>query len=85
MYQYRVHADLPQMSSSPPYPPRNWSLGGAPTKSTDIPITAVFLVLYVCLAATHMTILQLNLRRGHKFLFNGALFGTSPHQVTLPS
>ncbi|KAF3007485.1 hypothetical protein E8E13_005162 [Curvularia kusanoi] len=63
------------MTQSPPYPPRNWSLGGLATKSTDIPITSVFLFLYICLAATHMTIFQLNKRRGHKFLFNGALFG----------
>jgi hypothetical protein len=42
----------------------------------DTPITAVFLVLFMVGAATHMTIFQLNRKRGHKFLFNAVLFGT---------
>ena len=58
-----------------PYAPQTWSLGGHPSKSVDIPITAVFLFLFIVGAATHMTILQLNLKRGHKFLFNGVIFG----------
>jgi len=58
-----------------PWLPNNWSLGGVPKKSVDVPITAVFLLLFVVGAATHMTILRLNLKRGHKFLFNGVLFG----------
>lgn len=72
------------MTQSPPYLPKNWALGGAPDKAVDIPVTAVCLFLYVCGAATHMTILQLNQRRGHKFLFNGALFGTSPEMNKPP-
>jgi hypothetical protein len=67
--------NTPQMNQSPPYRPTVWSLGGIPTKNVDIPITAVFLLLYIIGAATHMTIFQLNKRRGHKFIFNGALFG----------
>ena len=43
--------------------------------SVDIPITSVFLALYVIGAIGHMTILQINMRRGHKFLMSGALFG----------
>ncbi|KAH6616480.1 hypothetical protein C7974DRAFT_319148 [Boeremia exigua] len=58
-----------------PYPPRVWALGGTPNKTVDIPVTAVCLALYVCGAATHMTIFQLNRRRGYKFLFNAVLFG----------
>lgn len=58
-----------------PWLPTIWTLGGIPKKSVDVPITAVFLLLFMIGAAAHMTILQLNLRRGHKFLFNGVLFG----------
>ncbi|KAL9109508.1 MAG: hypothetical protein Q9227_005843 [Pyrenula ochraceoflavens] len=58
-----------------PYPPKTASLGGVPTKSVDIPLAAVFLALFIGGAASHMTILQLNLRKGHKFLMSGVLFG----------
>jgi hypothetical protein len=51
------------------------SIGGTPTTSLDDPITSVFLVLFVIGAITHMTILQINLRRGTKFAMSGMLFG----------
>ncbi|KAF2678491.1 hypothetical protein K458DRAFT_348661 [Lentithecium fluviatile CBS 122367] len=59
----------------PPYAPQNASLGGLPDTLPDIPATAVFLLLYVIFAATHMKILKMNKARGHKFNFSGALFG----------
>ncbi|KAI0430405.1 hypothetical protein F5Y09DRAFT_229411 [Xylaria sp. FL1042] len=49
-------------------------VGGVPTVQTDIPIAAVLLALFLCSAAAHMTVLQLNKRRGLKFLFSGMLF-----------
>ncbi|KAL8948428.1 MAG: hypothetical protein Q9222_005380 [Ikaeria aurantiellina] len=64
-----------QQPQHAPYPPKVASLGGLPTVHTDIPITAVFLFLYICGAIAHMTIFQLNQRRGHKFLMSGMLFG----------
>ena len=42
---------------------------------TDVPISAVFLFLFICGAVSHMTIFQLNLRRGHKFIMSAMLFG----------
>jgi hypothetical protein len=42
---------------------------------TDVPITAVFLALFIAGAAANMTILQRNRRRAHKFLLSGLLFG----------
>lgn len=83
----RAFTNIAQMSQKAPYPPTTWSLGGKPEKSIDIPVTAICLLLYVCGAATHMTIFQLNRRRGYKFLFNAVLFGTSPsfHNQTKPS
>ncbi len=61
--------------SGPPYAPPFAALGGMPTNELDTPITAVFLVLFIIGAVSHMTILQLNRRRSHKFLFSGVLFG----------
>ena len=58
-----------------PYPPNTAAVGGRPTVSVDVPITSVFLFLYILAAIGHMTILQINLRRGHKFLMSGLLFG----------
>jgi len=69
------------VEKGPPYPPQAWSLGGIPSKKTDIPISAVFLFLFIVGAATHMTIFQLNRRRGHKFRMSMIVFGknlTSP-------
>lgn len=60
---------------SGPYPPTTASLGGLPTVGVDVPLCAVFLVLYIIGAVSHMTILQVNLRRGHKFIISGMLFG----------
>jgi hypothetical protein len=69
-----------QMTKSPPYAPTIWALGGTPEIGTDIPITAVFLFLFVIGAVTHMTIFQLNRRKGHKFLMSGLLFGKGSFQ-----
>jgi hypothetical protein len=57
-------------------------MGGVPTTDVDVPITAVFLVLFLIGAVSNMTILQLNLRRGHKFLASGALFGFCMARIT---
>jgi hypothetical protein len=50
-------------------------MGGVPKIGVDVPITAVFLALFIGAAAIHMTIFQLNQRRGHKFIFSALLFG----------
>jgi hypothetical protein len=67
-----------QAQKGPPYLPTTAGLGGLPTKSLDDPICAVFLALFVMGAVTHMTILQVNLRRKKKFIMSGLLFGKSP-------
>lgn len=41
----------------------------------DIPITVVFLFVYLIFAVIHIKIMRYNKDRGHKFVFNGALFG----------
>lgn len=65
-----------------PYPPTTAGIGGLPAILPDIPICAVFIVLYAGFAATNMTIYKTNLRRGHKFLLSGALFGFSMARIT---
>ncbi|KAI0542585.1 hypothetical protein GGR58DRAFT_452831 [Xylaria digitata] len=67
--------------SGPPYAPRTAGLGGIPEVIPDIPICAVFLTIYLSSAITNMTILQINLRRQHKFVISGALFGFSMSRI----
>ncbi|KAI8953147.1 hypothetical protein F4801DRAFT_538637 [Xylaria longipes] len=71
----------PQQPSGPPYASRVASPGGLPDVIPDVPISAVFLVLYLGFAITNMTILQINLRRQHKFVISGAMFGFSMSRI----
>lgn len=57
-------------------------VGGLPTTSLDAPITAVFLFLFVLGAIAHMTILQVNLKRGKKFIMSGMIFGFCMARIT---
>ncbi|OQO08190.1 hypothetical protein B0A48_06984 [Cryoendolithus antarcticus] len=59
----------------PPYAQDTASVGGVPNKTLDVPVTAVFLFVYFCLAATNITIFRLNQRRNHKFIISGLLGG----------
>ncbi|KAJ2894808.1 hypothetical protein MKZ38_007205 [Zalerion maritima] len=67
--------------SGPPYQPQVAQLGGIPSNSVDTPICAVFLLLFIIAGAIHMTVLQVNLKRGHKFIFSGLLFGLSMARI----
>ncbi|TVY12664.1 hypothetical protein LARI1_G009241 [Lachnellula arida] len=71
-----------KMPSKGPYAPTMAGLGGTPIKTLDDPITAVFLFLFLCGAITHMTILQINLRRGTKFIMSGMMFGFCMARIT---
>lgn len=51
-------------------------------KHIDDPITAVFLFLFVLGAIAHMTILIVNLKRGHKFIISGLFFGFCMARIT---
>lgn len=64
-----------QDRGGPPFAPTNAGLGGFPDVIPDVPITAVFLVLYLVFGIIHIKILKSNKGRGHKFIFNGALLG----------
>ena len=71
---------MPQQHA--PYPPKNAALGLTPTVGVDVPITAVFLFLFILGAIAHMTIFQLNMRRGHKFIMSGMMFGFCMARIT---
>ena len=46
----------------------------------DVPITSVFLFLFILAAIGHMTIFQINKRQGHKFVMSvGFLFLVESH------
>lgn len=50
-------------------------LGGIPTVMPDVPVTSVFLALYTFFGIVHFIIFRKNKDRGHKFIFNAAIFG----------
>ncbi|KND93144.1 hypothetical protein TOPH_02309 [Tolypocladium ophioglossoides CBS 100239] len=66
----------------PPYPPQGAALGGTPTTHVDVPISAVFVLIFVLSAALNMAIFRLNLRRGHKFVLSAVFFGFSMARIT---
>ncbi|KAI1109595.1 hypothetical protein F5Y14DRAFT_431925 [Nemania sp. NC0429] len=70
-----------QQPPGPPYASRNAGIGGLPSVIPDVPVSAVFMLVYLGFAVTNMTILQLNLRRKHKFIISGALFGFSMSRI----
>ncbi|KAI6354971.1 hypothetical protein MCOR25_008404 [Pyricularia grisea] len=49
-------------------------LGEVPTRDVDLPVTIIFLILFIAGAVTHMSIYQSNSRRGHKFLLSDIMF-----------
>lgn len=69
----------------PPYLPQTAQLGGRPTKSVDVPISAVLVFLFACSAAINMTIFQINRRRSHKFVLSALLFGFSMARIVANS
>ncbi|KAK2054611.1 hypothetical protein LY76DRAFT_628819 [Colletotrichum caudatum] len=45
-------------------------VGGVPSKSLDLPLTVVFMILFMVGAYVHLTIYRANAKRGHKFLIS---------------
>jgi hypothetical protein len=50
-------------------------LGGQPTVPVDVPISSVFLALFIAGAVCHMALFARNMSRGHKFIPSAATFG----------
>jgi hypothetical protein len=61
-------------STTGPFAPEEAILGGIPTPDLDVPVTAVFLILFILGAATHLTLHELNGKRGHKFHLSDLVF-----------
>ncbi|TGO16991.1 hypothetical protein BPAE_0457g00010 [Botrytis paeoniae] len=66
---------------SPPYPPRSAIIGLTPTHRIDTPLTTIFMLLFLLSSIIHMSLLQINFRRGQKFLMSGMAFGFSFSRV----
>lgn len=49
----------------------------------DVPITVVFLILYLIFGVIHIKIFKANKGRGHKFIFNGAILGEHDYTVAI--
>ncbi|GJC91097.1 hypothetical protein ColLi_13935 [Colletotrichum liriopes] len=58
----------------PPDPANGAFPGGVPTKSLDLPLTIMFMMLFVLGAYVHLTIYRRNAKRGHKFLISDIVF-----------
>ncbi|KAI2605646.1 hypothetical protein GGR54DRAFT_644278 [Hypoxylon sp. NC1633] len=71
-----------QQHMGPPYAPTTAGVGGIPSVIPDVPISAVFITLYIFFAAANMTIFQINNRRGHKFRPSAAIFGFCVARIT---
>jgi hypothetical protein len=76
LYAHDQHvSNISSTKQGPPYLPQAAQLGGKPTVSVDVPISVVFLLLFICGAALNMTIFQVNRRKGHKFVLSAVCFG----------
>lgn len=58
-----------------PYRSPDQASGELPSIVPDVPISIVLMVVYILAGAANMYLLITNKKRGHKFLFNGMVFG----------
>lgn len=58
----------------PPDPINGAFPGGVPNKTVDLPITFMFMLLFMLGAYVHITIYRRNAKRGHKFLISDIVF-----------
>ena len=59
----------------PPYSSEYHLLGGTPSVVPDVPINAVFLVLFLLGAVGHAWQYRINIIQGRKFIPNAGAFG----------
>ncbi|KAK1625797.1 hypothetical protein BDP81DRAFT_381107 [Colletotrichum phormii] len=58
----------------PPDPANGAFPGGIPNKNVDLPVTIMFMVLFMLGAYVHLSIYRRNAKRGHKFLISDIVF-----------
>ncbi|KAK7428888.1 hypothetical protein QQZ08_004658 [Neonectria magnoliae] len=76
-YPSLIRSEFGPTGGGPPYLPRGAVLGLVPSHVPNVPISSVLVLVFILSAIVNMTILQLNLRRKHKFILSGVLFGFS--------
>ncbi|OAL69974.1 hypothetical protein A7D00_6013 [Trichophyton violaceum] len=59
----------------PPYPPPGAGLGGRPTLSVDVAVSAFFIAIFLAGAVSHFTLFRKNLKRNYKFIPSAATGG----------
>ncbi|KAK3112616.1 hypothetical protein LTR53_010924 [Teratosphaeriaceae sp. CCFEE 6253] len=69
------------MSRGPPYASPFAAPGGLPTISIDVPISAVFLLLYLLGAIVNLTTFRIDLKHDRRFLISWALGGFCASRV----
>jgi len=57
-----------------PFTPRNGVIGEVPTLSVDVPITIIFMILFMSGAAYHLIRHEINSKKGHNFLLSDLVF-----------
>nr|POE46745.1 short-chain dehydrogenase/reductase trope [Quercus suber] len=67
-------AGIPQPARGP-YRPQEQALGQVPSVLPDVPVCAVFLLIFLAAGAGHMILLKRNQKRDKKFVINGMIFG----------
>lgn len=71
----------PLAAFGPPYPPSTAFLGEVPSVLPDVPVTAVFLLLFVLAAAAHVLIFKINKKQSHLFFLSMIIFGRNTMAV----
>lgn len=74
----------PSQRGHGPFPPQIQSLGNPPTPIPDVPVSAVFLALFIIAGGMHFKLFLGNKKNNHKFVFSGAMFGASPLPCSIP-
>lgn len=58
-------------------------MGGTPTVPVDIPVCAVFMLLYIIAGVLHFGTFLRNKKVGKKFIFGGMMFGRTSNLAPL--
>ncbi|KAH7328108.1 hypothetical protein B0I35DRAFT_403530 [Stachybotrys elegans] len=66
---------------SPPYADDSPQLGGSPSTSVDVPLSAVFIALFLVSAGSNLFLFRRNMGRGYKFLLSFVLVVFSMSRV----
>lgn len=63
-------------AAGPPYPPQTQSLGTPPTPNPDVPVSAVFLALFLFAGVAHLALFVRNKKNQFFFPLSMPMFST---------